>query len=48
MPKLLQVIPKGLNEEDLLSSDAEFNAGLAEIGKKYGLRLVLPFWAYAK
>jgi hypothetical protein len=47
-PGILQVIPRGLNEEDLSDVDPDFNLGLANIGIKYNLRLNLPYWAYEK
>jgi hypothetical protein len=45
---VLQVIPKGLEEEDLSDIDPNFNQGLLAIGAKYHLCLRLPYWAYAK
>lgn len=47
-PGILQVIPKGLEEEDLSDSDSDFNLGLVKIGLKYHVRLALPYWAYEK
>jgi hypothetical protein len=47
-PGILQVIPKGLEEEDLSEIDENFNRGLLEIGNKYNLVLTLPYWAYEK
>lgn len=46
--KAFWVVPIGIDYKDISQKDPEFDKGLAEIGKKHGVRLTLPPWAYEK
>lgn len=42
----IYAVPKGIYEE--LDDDSEFEKGLAEIGKQFGIPIKLPWYCYSK
>jgi hypothetical protein len=43
----LELYPKGMESEDIIVDDAEWERGLAEVGRKFGARLKLATILYS-
>ena len=48
IPTILYAVPRGMNDEDIMEQDSEWEQGLAQVGDEHSIILQLPHYVYMK